>query len=212
VVIFMSEPKGIIEQWWERLKNNKEWNLARSPGMWKLILILAGGLFLLIYAGSWVSPKEKSSISPGYQAAEKKGEECLSTAEKELERRLEGVLSSIAGSGDVQVTITMAAGPEYLYAKNLSEQTRTVEEKDQSGGNRTTTEANEEENLVLLQTVSGGKEEPVLIRAKRPEIAGVLVLAEGARDPGLREELVQAVITVLAVPAHKVTVLSKEGG
>ncbi|HHY30376.1 MAG TPA: hypothetical protein GX520_06780 [Syntrophaceticus sp.] len=208
----MSEPKGIIEQWWERLKNNKEWNLARSPGMWKLILILAGGLFLLIYAGSWVSPKEKSSISPGYQAAEKKGEECLSTAEKELERRLEGVLSSIAGSGDVQVTITMAAGPEYLYAKNLSEQTRTVEEKDQSGGNRTTTEANEEENLVLLQTVSGGKEEPVLIRAKRPEIAGVLVLAEGARDPGLREELVQAVITVLAVPAHKVTVLSKEGG
>jgi stage III sporulation protein AG len=180
--------------------------------MWKLILILAGGLFLLIYAGSWVSPKEKSSISPGYQAAEKKGEEGLSTAEKELERRLEGVLSSIAGSGDVQVTITMAAGPEYLYAKNLSEQTRTVEEKDQSGGNRTTTEANEEENLVLLQTVSGGKEEPVLIRAKRPEIAGVLVLAEGARDPGLREELVQAVITVLAVPAHKVTVLSKEGG
>jgi hypothetical protein len=83
----MSEPKGIIEQWWERLKNNKEWNLARSPGMWKLILILAGGLFLLIYAGSWVSPKEKSSISPGYQAAEKKGEEGLSTAEKELERR-----------------------------------------------------------------------------------------------------------------------------
>lgn len=65
---------------------------------------------------------------------------------------------------------------------------------------------------MLLQTVSGGKEEPVLIRAKRPEIAGVLVLAEGARDPGLREELVQAVITVLAVPAHKVTVLSKEGG
>jgi stage III sporulation protein AG len=211
-VIFMSESKGVIEQWWERLKNKKEWNLARSPGMWKLILILAGGLFLLIYAGSWVSPKEGSPPSTGYQAAENKSEESLSTAEKELERRLEGVLSSIAGSGDVQVTITMAAGPEYLYAKNLSEQTRTVEEKDQSGGNRTTTEANEEENLVLLQTVSGGKEEPVLIRAKSPEIAGVLVLAEGARDPGLREELVQAVITVLAVPAHKVTVLSKEGG
>jgi stage III sporulation protein AG len=148
----MSESKGVIEQWWERLKNKKEWNLARSPGMWKLILILAGGLFLLIYAGSWVSPKEGSPPSTGYQAAENKSEESLSTAEKELERRLEGVLSSIAGSGDVQVTITMAAGPEYLYAKNLSEQTRTVEEKDQSGGNRTTTEANEEENLHISFT------------------------------------------------------------
>ena len=207
----MSESKGVFEQWWKRLKNKKEWSLARSPGVWRLILLLAGGLFLLIYTSSWVSPKPKSTPSPNYQADENKSEEGLSAAEKDLERRLEGVLSSVAGSGEVQVTVTMAAGPEYLYAKNLSEQTRTIEEKDQSGGNRTTTEANEEGNLVLVQTVSGGKEEPVLIRAKRPEIAGVLVLAEGARDPGLREELVQAVVTVLAIPAHKVTVLPKEG-
>lgn len=211
----MSESKGIIEQWWERVKNKKEWHLARSPGMWKLMIVLAGGLFLLIYTSSWISPKLHSTTTSDYQAAEQSGEDRddgLGKAEKDLERRLEGVLSSVSGSGDVQVTITMAAGPEYLYAKNLSEQTRTVEEKDKSGGNRTTTEVNEEGNLVLVRTVSGGQEEPVLIRATRPEIAGVLVLAEGARDPGLREELVQAVVTVLAIPAHKVTVLPKEGG
>lgn len=211
----MSESKGIIEQWRERLKNKKEWHLARSPGMWKLMIVLAGGLFLLIYTSSWISPKPHSTSTSDYQAAEQSGEDRddgLGKAEKDLERRLEGVLSSVSGSGDVQVTITMAAGPEYLYAKNLSEQTRTVEEKDKSGGNRTTTEVNEEGDLVLVRSVSGGQEEPVLIRATRPEIAGVLVLAEGARDPGLREELVQAVVTVLAIPAHKVTVLPKEGG
>lgn len=206
------QSKEIIEQWWERVKNRKEWHLTRSPGIWKLLVVLVGGLFLLLYTSSWVSPKPQSSPASGYQAAENKsGEESLSKAEKDLERRLEGVLCSVSGSGEVQVTITMAAGPEYLYAKNLSEQTRTIEEKDKSGGNRTTTEANEEGNLVLVRTVSGGKEEPVLIRATRPEIAGVLVLAEGASDPGLREELVQAVITVLDIPAHKVTVLPKEG-
>jgi len=206
----MSESKGIIEQCRERL--------FRSPVMWKLVLVLAGGVFMMVYAGNWLSPQTQPVSSnvdqDGEQEAEAKseGDDSISAAEKELEGRLEKVLSSVAGCGDVQATVTMAAGPEYQYAKNLSEQTKTIEENDQSGGKRTTTEANEEGDLALVRAVTGGKEEPVLIMAKRPEIAGVLVLAEGAGDPGLREELVRAVVTVLAVPAHKVTVLPKEGG
>ncbi len=208
----MSEPKGIFEQWREKLNDKKEWSILRSPTMLKLIVILVGGLFLLISAGSWISSQEVSSAIEGEQSIEQKGDEGLCIAEKDLERRLEGILGSISGAGVVQVTVTMATGPEYLYAVNLSEQTRTIEEKDKSGGNRMTTEANGDENLVLVKSVSGGMEEPVLIRTKSPEIAGVLVLAQGAKDPGLREELVQAVVTLLAIPAHKVTVLSGEGG
>jgi stage III sporulation protein AG len=205
------ELKGSYGEWWERLKNSKEWNLLRSSKMWKLILVLAGGLFLLIYSSNWVSPNPESSPVSNDQAGEELAvEEGLSKVEKDLEGRLERALSSVSGAGDVQVTVTMAAGPEHLYATNLSEQTKTTEEVDKSGGNRTITEINEEGNLVLLSAVSGGQEEPVLIKEISPEIAGVLVLSEGARDPALREELVQAVIIVLDIPAHKVTVLPKE--
>lgn len=205
------ESKGSFGQWWERLKNSKEWNLARSPNIWKLVFVLAGGLFLLIYSNNWVSPNlESSPVSHDQVGEEMTVEEGLSKVEKDLESRLEGALSSVSGAGGVQVTVTMAAGPEHLYATNLSEQTKTTEEEDKSGGNRTITEVNEEGNLVLLGAVSGGQEEPVLIKEISPEIAGVLVLSEGARDPALREELVRAVVTVLDIPAHKVTVLPKE--
>ncbi|MDD2555506.1 MAG: hypothetical protein PHX16_04880 [Syntrophaceticus sp.] len=205
------EPKGNFGQWCERFKNSKEWNLVRSPNIWKLVLLLAGGIFLLIYGSSWVSPKQEPSPAAHEQTVEEMAvEDGLSKVEKGIENRLEGALSSVYGAGEVQVTVTMAAGPEYLYATNLSKQTKTTEEEDKSGGNRITTEVNEEGNLALLSAVSGGQEEPVLIKEISPEIAGVLVLSEGARDPALREELVQAVITVLDIPAHKVTVLPKE--
>ncbi|KUK36352.1 hypothetical protein [Thermacetogenium phaeum] len=200
--------------WWDTAKNRKEWYLLRSPQMLRLLIVLIGGIFILVCAGNLVSPSETVSgegAGGETEVAAPEGTAGLAAAERDLERRLEAILSSVAGSGAVQVTVTMAAGPEHIYAKNLSKQNRTTEERDQAGGNRITTEVNEDGNLVLVQSVSGGKEEPVLIRTTRPEIAGVLVLAEGADNPALREELSRAVETVLAIPPHKVTVLPKEG-
>jgi stage III sporulation protein AG len=198
----MTDFKGSINKWSHFL---------RTPGMWKLLLVLAGGVFLMICTSSWFAPQQETPVSAEPTAAEEVVESDLAQAEKELEQRLESVLSSVAGAGDVKVTITMASGAEHYYAQNQSRQDRTIEEKDQSGGNRQTTEVNEEDNLVLVSSVSGGKEEPVLIKSTRPEIAGVLVLSEGARDPGLREKLVHAVVTVLDIPVHKVSVLPKKG-
>jgi stage III sporulation protein AG len=202
----MSEVNNIVES-----------ILLRSPKIWRILLVLVGGILILICAGSWVSPRpdalsQNNSIMAAESGNNTEGGGTLAAAESDLERRLEAILGSIAGCGEVQVTVTMAAGPEYVYAQNISKQSRTTEEQDQSGGNRLTTEVNEDGNLVLLRAVSGGKEEPVLIKSTRPEIAGVLVLAEGAQNPSLREGLMRAVATVLAVPAHKITVLPKEGG
>ncbi|WP_243123294.1 hypothetical protein [Thermaerobacter sp. FW80] len=40
------------------------------------------------------------------------------------------------------------------------------------------------------------------------EIAGVLVVAQGAADPGVRAALTQAVATYLHLPLHRVMVLA----
>ncbi|MDP4160888.1 MAG: stage III sporulation protein AH, partial [Bacillota bacterium] len=40
----------------------------------------------------------------------------------------------------------------------------------------------------------------------RPEVAGVLIIAEGARDPNVREEIHTAVQTLLNIPSSKITV------
>jgi len=197
----MTDFKGGLKQWSHFL---------RTPGMWKLLVLLAGGIFLLVCTSSWFTPQQEAPAAPDHtEDAVVDGE--LGIEEKQLEQRLESILSSVAGAGDVEVTITMASGAEHYYAQNHSRQDRTIEEQDRSGGNRQTTEVTEEDNLVLVGAASGGNQEPVLIKSTRPEIAGVLVLSEGARYPGLREELVQAVVTVLDIPVHKVSVLPKEG-
>jgi stage III sporulation protein AG len=70
----------------------------------------------------------------------------------------------------------------------------------------------EQNTLVFSQGNSGGSDTPVVVSQTSPEIAGVLVLADGANDPVLKEKLVQAVETVLDLPAYKVIVLPRKGG
>lgn len=43
-----------------------------------------------------------------------------------------------------------------------------------------------------------------------PEIRGVIVVADGAKDPRLRYELSSAVQTALGIPAYKVKVISSK--
>ncbi|HHW40716.1 MAG TPA: stage III sporulation protein AH [Syntrophomonadaceae bacterium] len=165
---------------------------------------------MLIVAGSLINPAASTTSPPAPAKEEVQRDDSLTAAEKELESRLEKVLGSVAGAGSVQVTVTLSSGQENVFAQNINKQNRIIEEKDQAGGNRKTTEVNEQGSLVFAETLNGGKDDPVLIKAKRPEVAGVLVLAEGAKDPELREKLAQAVETLLDIPPHKVTVLAKE--
>lgn len=184
-----------------------------SPQVWRIALLVGVGIFLMVFAGSWLNPRpvpqtsETSLKASGNGFKQKNG---LGTVEKELEARLEQILSAVAGAGRVQVTVILDSGPEHIYAQDVSKEKKTIEEKDQVGGTRTTAEVNERGNLVLVQEGSRGREEPVIVKTIRPKIAGVLVLAEGARSPELREKLTHAVETVLAVPPHKVKVLPKE--
>lgn len=209
----MVEFKDLLNRIWVNFRDKKEWRVLWSPQMWKLLLLLGAGIILLVYAGSWVNTQPKSGDTGTHSTLNEgnvQQNNVLSVTEKEIEGRLEQILREVDGAGNVRVTVTLAAGPESIYAQNNSKQQRTIEEKDNQGGTRTTTEINDQGNLVLIQAVSGGNEEPVVIKSTRPEIAGVLVLAEGAKDPEIREKLARAVETVLNIPPHKVAVLSKE--
>jgi stage III sporulation protein AG len=67
----------------------------------------------------------------------------------------------------------------------------------------------EESNTQDIAVSSGN---PLLIEEKTPEILGVLVVADGARWPVLREKIANATATLLNVPAYKVQVMPREGG
>jgi stage III sporulation protein AG len=179
--------------------------------MWQLLLVFGIGLLLLVFSGSWFSPRSNppaSQPAPSVEEQPAAGDD-LTPVEEQLESRLAAILGAVDGAGSVQVTVTLKSGAESVYAQNVNKQDQTIQEKDQGGGNRTTNEVNEQDDLVLLQSANSGSNAPVVVKELHPEIAGVLVLAEGANNPGLKEKLIQAVETVLDIPSYRVMVLPK---
>lgn len=134
----------------------------------------------------------------------------LDAIELSLEQRLEKILSQIKGVGGVEVTVLLASGPKFDYAVNVSTIEKQVDEKDQSGGIRTTTEVTEDGQLVIVRSDRAGGEEPVVAQEYKPEIQGVLVVAEGADNIRVKANLLDAICTILDLEAHKVDIQSKE--
>jgi len=124
--------------------------------------------------------------------------------EQDTEKRLEEVLGEIQGAGKVSVTLFLAAGPQYNYANN------TNTSKDQGGGTRLTTEINEDTQMVMSRAVGSNGDQPVVIKEIKPDVQGVLVVAEGASDPFVRATLSKAVQTLMGIPAHQVNVLPRK--
>lgn len=189
------------------------WFKGSGPGKSSLKpLIVLGTLGILLILVTSVWPSNETSPTTPAQPAPVKSTQISDTVsvESSLEQRLSQVLEQIEGIGEVSVSVTLAAGPEYLYAVNQKSDEREITEKDERGGTRTTTERNEDGQLVLVQQVDTGKQQPLVVKELRPTIKGVLVVAAGARDARVREELTKAVQTVLDLPAYKIKVMPKK--
>ena len=62
----------------------------------------------------------------------------------------------------------------------------------------------------VLKNSSSGGEEPILIKAELPNISGVLIIADGADNPSIKENIIDAVKAVLNINAKNISVLSKQ--
>ncbi|HBT47172.1 MAG TPA: hypothetical protein DEA73_04705 [Peptococcaceae bacterium] len=191
------------------------WKGLRLPGkppwyLWVGVGVLILGT-LLISISSVSPPGDlRGTASPpdpgeaGRQGVQ--GSELFATA-RALEAELEEILAKVEGAGRVKVSVALAATPVREYATNTRAVQRSTEEKNQSGGTRVTTETDEDGQLVLARTSTLQGEEPVVVRESKPEIQGVVVVAEGGRDPYVRLRLIEAVRTLWALAPHQVQVL-----
>lgn len=111
------------------------------------------------------------------------------------EERLREILSDIDGAGDVSVMITYYGTNEkniaYEKRKNMSS----------FGGSN----ESYDEKAVMADG------EPMIINETYPEVKGVVVTAEGAQNPAVREALINAVRAALDVGAHKICIYKKGG-
>lgn len=194
----MSEsPKKTL---WELLGERQKYSTAL------LVAALCLGILLFGISNFAQEPKQDNlgiSMEMDFPETE------ISRTEKVLEQRLEHILSQIAGAGKVEVSVFLATGTRYEYAINVSANKRVIDEKDQGGGVRLTTEDNLSDQYVLIRG-NQAEEKPVIIQENSPEIQGVLVVADGAKDARIKAQLLQAVQVALGLEPHRIQILARE--
>lgn len=172
-----------------------------------LILILFGVLLILtadIVAG--FGNKKEAALEGTVEVNTTAGTPVTSNAYAEkIKKDLVDTLSLIAGVGNVNVMIYFEGGSESVPAVNINNSSTKTDEKDNQGGTRITTEENKNTNVVIID--KNNNSEPFIIKQVNPEIGGVLVVAEGAANPEMKEKIHTAVKTVLNIPGSRVTVL-----
>lgn len=208
----MKQDSAGRESIWRRLKISG----GQKKYIVTLVIISLIGVFSIVL-GNMLEPKEAGN---GQTLAVDSSHErektvlpqsALAQEEGRLAEELAEVLECVQGVGRVMVKVTLASTTETAYVmENQSSVTKTSEAL-QSGGNRTTDEARQDDKLAM-QSLSQGISQPVVIKESRPQAVGVIVVAEGARDLAVKEQITQAVQVFLDIPAHKVTVLPREQG
>lgn len=169
-----------------------------------LVMLLAGILLLVIALPAPDKQTEKETGTGGVQEAYHSSE----AYEKEMERRLEEILSEVEGVGEVKVMITLKASAEKVVEKDLEENSQSIEETDQGGGNRITKEKSSGETTIYGSTAEANQE-PYVSKEISPQIEGVLVIAGGGNQAVVIQNITEAIQALFDVDTHKIKIMKR---
>ena len=129
--------------------------------------------------------------------------------EDELEAKLEKILEKISGVGKVKVMITYSETSELKPIYNEDSSSSNTNETDSSGGTRTVTESDSQKEVVFKENTDGSKE-PVTQSVVSPKVEGAIIVAEGAENPTVKTNIVQAIEAATGLATHKIQVFKME--
>lgn len=187
----------------EALKDKLTWLWQKVGTRNMLLLLLAGGLFLLSQASGQLSEKEKTV--PEQAEEQNKG---VSVQEEgmhensDCEKRLKELLSGVKGVGKAEVMITYANHGEKIVLKDSRSSTESLNETDASGGTRVNISSQKEE-----ETIYEAENTPFVTKEYTAEVSGVLVVCEGGGNAEVAMRIVSATEALFGVPAHRIVVL-----
>lgn len=176
-----------------------------------LFIVLIIGVIIMIVASSLNDQQSdgtqiSNSNTQNQSNLDSKTSELIDSYSSEIENKLEDILSSIKGIGEVKVMVTLEDTAERVPAINTKETKETTMETDSEGGTR---EVNKDDlSKQVVTSGNNGEDSLIVIKEVKPKVKGVIVVAQGAEDPTLKEVIYRAVKTVLGVSGNKVDVFS----
>lgn len=124
----------------------------------------------------------------------------------ELEVRLESLLASMEGVGNVKVMVTLDSSREQVVEKDIPSTMDTTKETDSTGGSRDVINSRQEETTVYV-TDSAGNKTPYVSKIREPSIEGVTVVAQGGGNAVIQKNITEVIQALFGIEAHKIKVV-----
>jgi stage III sporulation protein AG len=194
--------KIVSDLWGSDLKQVVR-RFRNHPGsVWLLLGMIGVGLLLMIGSDASRNNRRNDTGSVSRGGTDGVQPTVSKTASSEMERELARTLSQITGAGEVRVEISLKSANRKIWER----QTRVNKRVNQRQSEMDTEESSSDE--LVFAKERDGSDNPVLKEELAPEIQGVLVVASGACDSGVKAVLTETVMTVLSLPAHRVMVIA----
>ncbi|WP_346910386.1 stage III sporulation protein AG [Faecalicatena orotica] len=175
-----------------------------------LILLLVGILLVVIAiptpdkkknAGDSDSAASVGTADNGYPDTSEEYEEYL-------ENRVARALEYVEGVGKTEVMITLKSSGQKIIEKDQQQSSQKTDEEDSSGGTRTVQD-NSSDKTSIYEQGADGSQSPYVSKEMTPEIAGVIVIADGGDNAVVVQNITEAIQALFGVEAHKIKIMKR---
>ncbi len=122
---------------------------------------------------------------------------------EQLEKKVKQIVTSITGSKNCVVVVTLDTSVQYIYADNKKQQTSNSEQNDKKENSNST-----EQDYIII-TDSGGDESPIVITEYMPNVRGVAIVCEGGYDQIVIDKIKNAVMSALNITSKRIYVTGR---
>ena len=203
--------KERIKKFKESISKQKEQNNKKNIENLVVFLIL---LIITIIAINtiWGGKKEETNQENGNTSYKKLAENINNSIdsnnsqlnEYNLEENLEDILSKIAGVGKVKVLVTYSETSEVVAMYNEKNTLNNTEETDTNGGVRKIEQTDTDKEIIYEE--KNGQKTPITQKVIMPKIEGAIVTAEGASNPAIKTNIIQAVSEATGISTYRIQV------
>ncbi len=192
-----------MEKWLDKIKSFKKEQI--------LILLLCGVLLLVIALPAdapSTDARQQEETRMNTQETQTPDSGAAEERTRRLENRLKTILSKVEGIGKTEVMLTLKSDGKRMIEKDLEESQGKEENQEENGASASDQSSSRESTV--YQRDAQGNELPYVTEELEPEIAGVLVIAQGAGNAAVVSEITEAVMALFGVEAHKIKVMKME--
>lgn len=179
--------------------------LDKNKLLVNVIIVFLIGVFIIISTNYFINDKDETlkytNVINNNNFNIKDTIEDYST---KLEHKLENILNQIKGVDKVKVMITLEETIEKIPAKNTTNTKERTTEKDAEGGTREVIREDYTEQIISSNNSFA------VIKQVNPTIKGVIVVARGVENVRIKEQLYNAVKTVLGIPGNRIEIYSSK--